>query len=455
VPALRAARVAPVAAMQATAVSAPEKSVRLWLRAAVPVLGVVLTVAGIAAEQGALIAAGAAATAIGVLLIAPTLARPIASVVGRPIRGAVGRLARENAARDPRRTAATASALTVGIALVVFTAIFASSTKDSIAASVEESFPADLVVASSNVYMGISTEAQQAVLDSEDVSVASALRVGPVRVDGVDAMLTAFDGATIEDVYVAGSTRPLTEVGGGLLVQDGLIADGAVSVGDVLTIQTPEGRTADLTVLGSYRDSTLGSYAVEQATWDALGGTADASQILIGLRPGLDVTAGKASVEAALAAYPALTVATMSEQIATALTQVDAMLVLFTALLGMALVIAVLGIANTLALSIVERTREVGLLRAVGMSRRQVRWMITGEAVVTALFGAVIGSALGLWLGWVIVTAFAGQGLTTFSLPVAQVLAWLLVSALAGVVAAALPARRAARLNVLQAIAYE
>jgi putative ABC transport system permease protein len=146
---------------------------------------------------------------------------------------------------------------------------------------------------------------------------------------------------------------------------------------------------------------------------------------------------------------------TTSDQIASAKAQVDAFLVLFTALLGLALLIAVLGIANTLALSIVERTREIGLLRAVGMSRRQVRWMIRDESIVTALFGALVGSVLGPALGWVIVTTFSDQGLSTFAVPIGQVATWLVVSAVAGVIAAALPARKAARLDVLEAIAYE
>ena len=248
---------------------------------------------------------------------------------------------------------------------------------------------------------------------------------------------------------------PLSEVGDGLLVEQALVDDGSRSIGDVVTVQTPTGATAELTVVGSYEDRNLGSYAVEQATWERLGGSTDATQMLVGLRTGTSIEDGQADMKAALAAFPAITVATVSEQIATAVTQVDALLVLFTALLGMALLIAVLGIANTLGLSIVERTREVGLIRAVGMTRGQVRWMITGEAMVTALFGAVLGSALGLWLGWVFMAAFSGQGLSAFSLPVAQILTWLVVAALAGVVAAALPARRAARLNVLQAIAYE
>ena len=186
VPALRAARVAPVAAMQTSTSAHAEKPVRSWLRVTVVAVGVALTALGLVMEQGAGIAAGAAVTVAGVLLIAPVLARPVASIVGRPIPGAVGRLARDNAGRDPRRTAATASALTIGIALVVFTAIFAASAKDSIAATVEESFPADLIVYSSNPYMGISTEAQQAVATyAERVGgIGSPRGTGPRRRNG-------------------------------------------------------------------------------------------------------------------------------------------------------------------------------------------------------------------------------------------------------------------------------
>ncbi|MEZ5114676.1 MAG: ABC transporter permease [Candidatus Nanopelagicales bacterium] len=455
VPALHASRVPPVAAMQQTGVTHSEKPVRSWLRVAVLAAGLVVAMAGLAVEQGALIALGCVLTVVGVLALAPLLARPIAAVVGRPIPGAVGQLARENAGRDPRRTSATASALTVGIALVVFTAIFASSTKDSIAASVEDAFPADLMVSSSNFYLGVSPQAQAAVVATPEVEVTSPLRVGAVRVDGVETAMTSFESSTIDRVYDAGSTIPLSQAGDGLLVHQALVDDGRVAVGDVLTVESPTGASAELTVVGSYRDGTLDSYAVDQSVWTRLGGTDDAATVLVGLREGVDLETGKAAVESALSSFPSLTVATVSEQIASVVAQVDAFLVLFTALLGMALLIAVLGIANTLALSIVERTREIGLLRAVGMSRRQVRWMITSEAVVTALFGAVVGSVLGLGLGWVVVTALSADGLTAFSLPVAQIATWLVVSALAGVVAAGLPARKAARLDVLRAIAYE
>ncbi len=455
VPALHAARVPPVAAMQSSAGVRPARPVRTLLRVGILAVGAASVGFGLLTDRLLVTSLGAVVAVIAVLLLAPVLTRPVTWTVGRPIPGAVGLLARQNTARDPRRTSATASALTIGIALVVFTAIFAASTKDSIASSLDEAFPADLVVAPSNMYMAITPAAAEAVAAVPEVGVVSALRAGAAQIDGVDATVTAFNADTIEAVYTPGADVALATVGDGLLVQRTLVDEGAVAVGDTMTVAFPTGKSAALQVVGSFRDTTLGSYAVTGSTWDRLGGSSDAVTMLIGLAPGVGFQAGRTAVEKALAGFPSLTVNSVSDQIAAATAQVDAFLVLFTALLAMALFIAVLGIANTLALSIVERTREIGLLRAVGLSRRQVRAMITSEAVVTAVFGALLGSLLGVALGWVVVTAFAAEGLSSFSIPVLQVLLWLAVSALAGVIAAALPARKAARLDVLEAIAYE
>ena len=414
-----------------------------------------MVAAGLAAEQVVLTGAGAPLAVIALLTLAPVLTRPVASIVGRPVPGVVGQLARENTARDPRRTSATASALMIGIALVVFTAIFAASTKESISTSLEESFPGDLTVAATNPFMAVSADAQDAVAATDGVATASTVLMGTGLVDGTETSITAVDRTSIDEVYNANSTIALGDIGTGVVVAESVVADGAIGLGDNVTMTLTSQTSADLTVVGTHGGGNLGDYVIDASTWDGLGGTTDAAMVLVALQAGTDVDDGTAAVEDALAGFPSLAVQTTSQQIATAVAQVDAFLVLFTGLLGLALLIAVLGIANTLALSIVERTREIGLLRAVGLSRAQVRWMVTSESVVTALFGAVVGSAVGLALGWVVVTAFGDQGLGTFAVPVSEVAVWLALAALAGVVAAALPARKAARLDVLRAIAYE
>ena len=454
-PAIRAARIAPVTAMAATAPSREERRVHILARAAVLVAGVVAVAAGLAADLPVVLGAGALSLVLGTLLLAPVLTRPTAMVIGRVFPGISGQLARENTVRDPRRTSATAAALTVGIAMVVFTAIFAASSKASITATLEDSFRSDVSVQSSNLYMPVSPAALQAVRGVTDVAVASPVAMGVARVNGIETTVTSVDASTIDRVYDAGVAGGLGTLTGGLAVDESLLEEWQLVVGDPVAVQTPSGESVNLPIAGTLSNTTLGSIVVDQSTWAGLGGGADATSVLIGLREGVDANSGRHAIEEALTAFPALTVTTTSDQIANAITQVDAVLVLFTGLLGLALLIAVLGIANTLALSIVERTREIGLLRAVGMSRAQVRWMITDESTLTALFGALVGGVLGLALGRVLVAAFADQGLSSFAVPVGQLAVWIALAAVAGVVAAALPARKAARLDVLRAIAYD
>jgi len=457
-PALQASRVPPVAAMAQDVAHGDGRAARLPMRVALLVLGIVGIALGLVLDQPLATGIGAALAVVGVLLLAPLLTRPVATTLGRPLPGIVGQLARGNTTRDPHRTATTASALTVGIALVVFTAIFASSAKDSISTTVEESFAADLTVTSSNLFMAISPEARAGISSADEVDIASPLWSGPARVagvEGIEGTMVAVDGATVESVYRASASIALADLGTGVLVEESALTQLGAAVSDTVAVELPSGQQADLVVAGTHTDAQLGTLAVDAATWQRLAGSPDAAAVLIALAPGVALGDGQSAVESALAGFPSLTVSTIDEQVATAAAQVDSLLVLFTGLLGLALLIAILGIANTLALSIVERTRELGLLRAVGMSRGQVRWLITDEAVLTALFGAVIGSAIGLALGWVLVTAFAEDGLSTFSVPIAQVGLWLVVSAVAGVAAAALPARKASRLDVLRAISYE
>ncbi len=454
VPAIRAARILPVAAMQASGGHA-ERPARAWLPASVLALGVSAVLVGLLGSQVPLTAVGAIVAMLGVLMLAPVLTRPITSLVGRAFPGVSGQLARGNSARDPRRTSATAAALTIGIALVVFTAIFASSAKDSIAASMSDSFPGDLSVQSSNPYLPVSAEAIDAVRSVPEIEVASAVRMGPARVGGTESTVTAVQASTIDSVFNAGTDVRLGSVGDGLLVEVGLLEERGLAVGDTIAVQLPSGASAELVITGSLTNAALGSYVIDEGTWSLLGGSDDAAMLLMSVGDGIGTDDGRAAVEDALAAFPATMVTTTSDLIASAVTQVDALLALFTGLLGLALLIAVLGIANTLALSIAERTREIGLLRAVGMSRGQVRWMITDESIITALFGAAVGSVLGLALGWVIVRAFNDEGLRSFTVPAAQLAVWIAIAALAGILAAAMPARKAARLDVLKAITVE
>lgn len=457
-PARAASRVAPIAAMREASGAPRARSLR---RRAVT--GTVLTLAGGTALAAGvfggnglvLVAAGALGVFLGVSVLAPLFARPVASVLGRPLPGVIGQLARENTRRTPRRTAATASALMVGVALVAFISIFAASIKSSVAEALEGSFPADLALVSTSFYTGVPDAAVEAWEQADELAVISAVRGGPVRVEGEELALVAVDPDTIERVYSLGASIELASLDGGMLVHADVLAERAWQVGQSVEVHYASGGLTSTEIVGTFEDSSFGVVAVSADTFAANFNSDEAFVALARVAPGLTVEEGKRAAEAAVASFPSLDVNTRSDQIAQAEAQIDALLVLFTGLLALAVLIAVMGIANTLALSVVERTREIGLLRAVGATRRQVRRMIRGEAVITALFGAVLGIGLGSVLGWAVVSGLADQGLGSFTLPGGQLAVWLAVSAVAGVVAAIFPARKASRLDVLQAIAYE
>jgi putative ABC transport system permease protein len=219
-------------------------------------------------------------------------------------------------------------------------------------------------------------------------------------------------------------------------------------------VDYPSGDTIDTAIVGSFEDQTFANLMISDVTFLAHVG----DDITIGfadLATGVSLDEGVVAVDGALTEFPYIDVNTKSDQVADAEAAVDQLVALFSGLLGLALVIAVLGIANTLALSIVERTSEIGLLRAVGMHRRQVRKMIRREAVITAVFGAVLGLVIGSTIGFGVISSLEGNGLQTFAIPTGQLVVWLVVAALAGVLAAVGPARKASRLDVLKAISYE
>ena len=457
-PARAASRVAPVAAMREAAAGPQQRSLRRRAAsgAALTLLGGVALAAGIFGGNGlVLVAAGALGVFLGVSVLAPLFARPVASILGRPLPGVVGLLARENTRREPRRTAATASALMVGVALVAFVSIFAASIKTSVAEALEGAFPADLALVSTSFYTGVPDAAIEAWQQVDELAVVSVVRGGQVQVEGEGSALLAVDPATIDRVYSLGASIETDEIGAGMLVHVDLLAERGWQVGQTIEVHYASGGRVPTEIAGSFEDRTFGTVAVTHDTYHANFTGDEALVALARVVPELSVEEAKAIAEAAVASFPSLDVNTRSDQIAQAEAQVDALLVLFTGLLGLAVLIAVMGIANTLALSVVERTREIGLLRAVGATRRQVRRMVRGEAVITALFGAVLGIGLGSVLGWAVVAGLADQGLGSFTLPGAQLAVWLGVSAVAGVVAAIFPARKASRLDILQAIAYE
>ncbi|MDH5292605.1 MAG: FtsX-like permease family protein [Acidimicrobiia bacterium] len=458
-PARKASRVPPVAAMTETQAPTSPRSLRKRTISGVAVtaLGAALLVTGLTLENGAtaaVVGAGSFTVFVGISILAPVFAIPIGRLLGRPLPGITGELARENTVRQPRRTASTAAALMIGIALVSFVSIFAASIRASVTDTLEQSFPADLAFSSTNFLEGVSPTVESELEGLEEIATVSAVRTDFIRIDGQE-LNVGIVAADVERVYDLRPTTEIAEIGEGMLIQRDVLAERGWTVGDVIDVEYPAVGLMPTTIVGTFEDQTFGNYIVgTEAHGDDFFGDA-ATIVFARLADGVSLDEGIEATQPVLAAFPNIDMNTKADQIAEAEAQVNQMVALFSGLLGLAVIIAVLGIANTLALSIVERTREIGLLRAVGMSRRQVRRMIRAEAVIVAIFGAILGVGVGIGLGWATVSSLADDGLSSFALPAGQLGLWLALAALAGVIAAAGPARKAAKMNVLSAISYE
>jgi putative ABC transport system permease protein len=458
-PARRAATVPPVAAMTEAAAPATGRSLR---RRSVggtiaAVIGGGLLALGLVVENGAsltLVALGSLTIFVGVSILAPVFAVPIAKVLGRPLPGITGDLARENTIRQPRRTASTAAALMIGVALVSFVSIFAASIKATVSDTLEGAFPADLAFQSTNFTVGVSPELESDLEALGEFEVVSAVRTGFIRIDGEELNVAAVD-RDVEAVYDMAPSIDVASLGSGILVAEPVLEEQGWAVGDTVNVEYAATGVVSTEIAGTFEDQTFANYIVSLETYQANFPVDQVAITFASLADGVEIDEGQAAAETVLASFPNLDMNTASEQIAEAEAQVDQMVALFSGLLGLAVVIAVIGIANTLSLSIVERTREIGLLRAVGLTRRQTRRMVRWEAIIVAVFGALLGVLVGSGLGWATVFSLADDGLGTFALPVGQLLVWLALAAIAGVVAAAGPARTAARMNVLEAISYE
>jgi putative ABC transport system permease protein len=466
VPAFRASRVAPLAALRDVAVDRSGASV---VRA---VAGTAITGLGAAAmvlatevgDEPLLIAGlGALATFVGVVLLGPVVARVAAGVIGTPVamaRGTTGRLARRNAMRNPKRTAGTASALMIGTAVVALFASLGSSIKQSFDDLLAESFGGDLVVRTdgfSGAGMPIGLAPEIEALD--EVAVAAPLRDAPAVVDGeenfllasdLDRMLTVADLGTISgDMSSMGAAE--------IAVSDAWADEHDVTVGSAIDVRFADGEAGRLRVVATYAEATLmGDLLVDTSVTDPHETDVSDFIILIGATDGADLAAVKSAVESVTAGAGDPLIETSDEYLEAQAAQLDQMLGLVYGLLALAVVIALIGITNTLTLSLHERTREIGLLRAVGQSRGALRATVRWESVIIAIFGTVGGLALGTFMCWGLVRAIAvSEGFGSFSPSVPTLVAVLAVALVAGVLAAARPARRASRLDVLAAIATD
>jgi len=463
-PARRASRIPPVAALRDD-VAMPEQTLRRRLA-----VGLGMVAVGVAAMSVEFLTDGEAPlwvfgvgvllVLLGVALVSPVVGRPVVAAVGLVYRrafGTVGRLAEQNAVRNPRRTAATASALMIGLTLVSAMSIVGASAKTSIDKTIAESFAADFVV-SNAIGVPFSPEVSDRVAQVPGVESVARVRYVPSEVDGDRAAVGAVEPTLLTDVVgvdvTRGSAGDLSRRA--VLVEQQRAKEAGLSVGDTVSMRLPAGKR-EFRVVGLFEQSpsVATSWLTSLEAMEAAAVAPADSYAYVTVADGADAEQVQDRIDEVIADLPTITLKDQAEFAAEQRAPIDQMLMLIYALLGLAVVIAVLGIVNTLALSVIERTREVGLLRAVGLSRRQLRRMVRLESTVIALLGATLGVGLGVLFGVGLMSALADQGLSELRVPVPQLVAFVAASGVVGVLAAVWPARRAARLDVLRAITTE
>jgi putative ABC transport system permease protein len=448
VPALRATRVPPISAVREGATSAPTQR---RLAPALITLGSALGLLalGLFAHVAVVLTLvlGVLTLFIGVAMIAPRIVTPLAGLVGLPF----NRLARENSVRNPGRTASTAAALMIGLALVTVVAMLGAGLQGSTESAVRNQVDADYVVTAKDGG-GSFPAASDAALRGAAKTI-SAVRSDTGKVAGNEAPVSGIDAKTIDEFYKfdwsAGSLAGLER--GGAIVSDGFAEAHNLKVGSTFTVQSSSGQTLKPRVVGIHEppamDSLLGDVSVSQKAFD---GAFARPQNLFTFVDG----SSKASLTRATAGYPDSKVTTSAEFAKSRADGLKVILKMLYVLLGFSVVVSLFGMVNTLVLAVYERTREIGMLRAVGMTRRQARRMIRHESIITALIGAAMGIPLGIFLSALVTQALSKYGIG-LSIPVTELVAFTTVAIVAGVLAAIIPARRASRIDVLAALQYE
>jgi putative ABC transport system permease protein len=461
-PARRASRIAPVAAMRDD-VALPEASIRrrMIVGAVLGVIGIGLMVAGLAGSGGtgaALVGIGIFGILIAVALMSPVLGRPVLHALGTAYRrmfGTVGNLATENALRNPRRTAATASALMIGLTLVSTMSVIGASVNASIEKGVDEQFTVDYLL-TNPVGTPFSTRIAEQAAELPEIGEVAPTQWLPAQVDGENRFLNATDIGRTVSMFELKDVEGTLDAGDGemLLSKDGSKQFDA-GVGDTVALTFPTGEQK-VKVVGIYANSqAVANALVPLSLVTSAGLPRFDNSVAVDAAKGASAAEASTELHKLVEDIPTVTVQSKQEFSEAQRANVNQLLYLIYGLLGLAIVIAVLGIVNTLALSVIERTREVGLLRAVGLSRRQLRQMVRLEAIAIAVLGAVLGVVMGICFGVVLQQSIRDQGVTELAVPLGRLLLFVAIAAVVGVLAAVFPARRAARLNVLRAITTE
>jgi len=458
-PALRAARIPPIAAMRDSSIDNSSTSPR---RA---VFGILITLVGVAflllglfGNSGLLsVGVGMGVVFLGVAVLGPMIAAPISGALGIPIekiKGVTGRIARENAIRNPKRTSATAAALMIGVALVGLITVFAASARTSVNAAIDRSMKADYVVSSPGFGQGsIPLEAQKSLAQLPEVTSASGVRSGQAKIDGSVQQVVAADPAKIDSLFdlqpKQGDLRDLSA--NGIAVLDSTASDNGWKIGDTVPITFAQTGQQEFKVESIYQQSGFTNYVITIDAYEKNFTDQFDFQVYVSTKGGV-TPENTAAIKKVMHQYPGPKVETRDQYKASQAAQINQFLNLVYVLLFFAIIIALFGIANTLGLSIIERRHELGLLRAVGMTRRQLRSSVRWESVIIALLGTLLGLVIGVVFAWAMVKALADQGIDKFSIAPAQLLLIVILAALFGVLAAAWPARRAAKLDVLASI---
>ena len=467
IPAWRASRVPPLAAMRDVAVDTSGRSrVRLVLGAVVLVLAVVLVAVGAFGSEPAQVGLGVLGVFVGTALISPVLARPVATVLGAPVarlRGVSGELARDNASRNPRRTASTAFALMIGVGLVSFFLVLNASVRQSIDEALSSGFRGDFIVTTDDFgLVGLPTSVGDDIAELPEVDEVVPFRFAPAFV-GADTSAVTGTNEGVFDLFEIDVVEGSADLASGNVIIDRDTATSErLGVGDPVEIRFIDDARGEspppATVSGIYESGpteNIGSYVIGLDDYDDAVTNPSDVQVFVRLADGVSVDDAQPAIRQVVDQYPTADVESVDQFKDTISAQFDPILILIVVLLFLAIIIAFLGIANTIALSVLERTRELGLLRAVGMRRQQVRAAVRWESAIISLFGTALGLAVGLLGGWGITRSLRDEGFEAFAIPTGSLIVIALVAGFLGLVAALIPAYRAARMNILGAIATE